>query len=144
MVAFDEDGARRLGRTYWDVVERTLRGLVGRHRPSARVELRVGSRWPTLLRFGEPEIEVGSALVACRYPIEGGLLARRPQGCISFCQSAGERLELSSTIHGFVPSLAARPGEPHWTGALYDQVQSRIHVAISRRYFARLVAEAPR
>ena len=30
------------------------------------------------------------------------------------------------------------------TGALYSHVQSRVHVAISRRYFARLTTEAHR
>jgi hypothetical protein len=49
---------------------------------------------------------------------------------------------MRSTITGFFPRLAARQGEPDWTGALYSHVQSRIHVAVSRRYFKRLIAEA--
>ena len=53
-------------------------------------------------------------------------------------QSGRDTVELSSRISGFVPRLAAKPGRPPWTGTLYDQVQSRIHVAISRRYFSRL------
>jgi hypothetical protein len=31
---------------------------------------------------------------------------------------------------------------PRWSGTWYEQVQLRVHVAISRRYFARLIAEA--
>ena len=72
------------------------------------------------------------------YPITGGLLARRPAGSITLTQSGRDTVELSSRISGFVPRLAARPGRPPWTGTLYEQVQSRIHVAISRRYFSRL------
>jgi hypothetical protein len=33
------------------------------------------------------------------------------------------RLRLRLTIAGCFPALAARPGEPDWTGALYSQVQ---------------------
>jgi hypothetical protein len=36
-------------------------------------------------------------------------------------------------IADFFPALAARPGEPDSTGALYSQVQWRLHLAISRR-----------
>ena len=43
----------------------------------------------------------------------------------------------AATIRGFYPRLAAREGRSDWTGALYSHVQSRIHVAISRRYFMR-------
>jgi hypothetical protein len=49
---------------------------------------------------------------------------------------------LRSTITGFYPRLAAREGKSDWTGGLYSLVQSRIHVAVSRRYFVRLIAEA--
>ena len=49
---------------------------------------------------------------------------------------------LVSTIAGFHPTLAGRPGAPAWTGELYKRVQARIHVAISCNYFRRLIAEA--
>ena len=79
----------------------------------------------------------------CCYPIIGGLLAYQPGGEIVFAQDqVGDRLCLRSTITGFFPALAARPGEPDWTGALYSQVQRRIHLAISRRYFSRLIGRA--
>jgi hypothetical protein len=82
--------------------------------------------------------------VSCRYPIEGGLLAQRPAGEILFEQTGGPVSVLRSAIRGFFPRLAARQGRPDWTGALYNRVQSRIHVAVSRRYFSRLIAEAGR
>jgi hypothetical protein len=72
------------------------------------------------------------------------LLAQRPAGEIAFAQVGRSPLVVRSTIRGFFPSLAARQGERDWTGALYSQVQSRVHVAISRRYFARLIREARR
>jgi len=106
------------------------------------LELRLLGRGPTLLRFGGPTVEVTSALARCTYSIEGGLLARRAAGEITFAQVGGQAPAVRSTIRGFFPRLAARTGEPNWTGALYNQVQSRIHVAVSRRYFARLIADA--
>jgi hypothetical protein len=69
------------------------------------------------------------------------LLALRPVGEIVFAQVDGSPPIVRSTIRGFFPSLAGRRGERDWTGALYSQVQSRVHVAISRRYFARLIEE---
>jgi hypothetical protein len=80
--------------------------------------------------------------VCCRYPIDGGFLARRPAGEIVFAQVGGSTPAARSAIRGFFPSLAARQGEPDWAGALYTRLQSRIHVAVSRRYFARLIDEA--
>jgi hypothetical protein len=81
----------------------------------------------------------------CGFPITGGVLAHQPCGEIVFAQDQlGDRLWLRSTITGLFPALAARPGEPDWTGALYRQVQRRIHLAISRRYFTHLLGEAGR
>ena len=94
---------------------------------------------PLLLRFDRPTLEASETRAFCSYPISGGLLARRAAGELSFEQTADA---LRSTIRGFFPSMAARTGEPGWTGALYNRVQSRIHVVVSRRYFARLIAEA--
>ena len=84
---------------------------------------------------------MGDEAVVCRYAILGGALARAPGGAISFAQQVGPCPELRSTISGFLPLLAARPGWPSWTGALYEQVQVRLHAAVGRRYFARLVQE---
>jgi hypothetical protein len=106
----------------------------------AGVELRLLGR-ASLLRFGPPEVRAGDEVVVCRYAILGGALARVPGGAISFAQRGGRCPELRSTISGFRPRLAARPGRPSWTGALYEQVQVRLHGAVGRRYVARLVRE---
>jgi hypothetical protein len=78
--------------------------------------------------------------VRCTYPIVNGFLARRAGGTISFSEEAGPPLALASAITGFFPRLAAPPGWPGWTGALYEQVQRRLHQAISKRYFRALLA----
>jgi hypothetical protein len=74
------------------------------------------------------------------YPIVNGFLVRRAGGTISFSQEAGPPLALASAITGFFPRFAAPPGRPGWTGALYEQVQRRLHQAVSKRYFRALLA----
>jgi hypothetical protein len=136
-------GAQRLGSAYWREVERFTLGLVRSRQGVDGVELRLLGRRPLLLAFGRPVTDIAEGSVRCGYPITGGLLAHQPGGEIVFAQDqVGDRLWLRSTITGFFPALAARPGEPDWTGALYSQVQRRIHLAISRRYFNRLIGEA--
>jgi hypothetical protein len=144
VVEFSAGGAAQLGRAYWREVERVTRRAVRARERDGLLEVRLLGRGPALLRFGRPKVEATSTLACCSYPIVGGLLAQRPVGEIVFAQVGGSPPVVRSTIRGFFPSLAAREGEPDWTGALYSQVQSRIHVAISRRYFARLIAEAQR
>jgi hypothetical protein len=61
---------------------------------------------------------------------------------IVFAQVGSSPATIRSTIRGFFPRLAPREGKPDWTGALYNKLQSRIHLAISRRYFALLIAES--
>ena len=48
-------------------------------------------------------------------------------------QIGREEVELRTTVTGFAPRL----------GVTLGFVQRRIHAAISRRYFARLIAESP-
>jgi len=139
VVEFSEEGARDLGERYWTQVERSTLGLIHADFRGESLELRLVGGRPLLLRFAPPRFEASANLVRCTYPIVGGLLARRPDGEISFSQSKREPAELTSTIRGFVPRLAARQGRPDWTGALYNQIQSRIHISISRRYFASLI-----
>ena len=79
--------------------------------------------------------------MACRYSIEGGLLARIPAGELTLEQAAGEAVELRSSVRGFHPRLAARPGFPRWTGLLYARGQARLHEAIGRRFLARLAGK---
>ncbi|HXV57784.1 MAG TPA: hypothetical protein VD704_07945 [Gaiellaceae bacterium] len=140
VVELSPEGAALLGRAYWREVERFTRGLVRPDEHPGGLDLRLCSR-VRLLRFGRPELEAAGDTVTCRYPIVGGLLARAPGGSISFVQRGGAEPELSSTIAGFHPRLAARPGRPDWTGALYAHVQARVHRAVGRRYFERLGRE---
>jgi hypothetical protein len=139
------NGALRLGWAYWQEVERCTFGLVRARQDIDGVQLRLLGWRPLLLAFGRPVVDVAGGSPRCCYPITGGLLAREPAGHILFGQErAGDQLRLRSAITGFFPALAARPGEPDWTGALYSQVQRRVHLAISRRYFTRLIRQAGR
>jgi hypothetical protein len=137
-------GARRLGELYWRELERSTLGLV-RARPAAGApQLRLLGLGPALLRFGQPEIEVSSSSVSCLYPIRGGVLARSPAGAISFTQTGSDDVELRSEISGFFPRLAVRPRRRRWNSLLYLHVQARLHVALGRRYVARLWRESGR
>ena len=140
VVEFSRAGAERLGRAYWREVRRVTCSLVRPRQRGSALELRVLGG-PVLLRFGAPTVEADDTRATCSYPILGGLLASRAAGEITFEQTTDA---MRSTIRGFFPRLAAREGEPDWTGSLYNQLQSRAHVAVSRRYFRRLIAEAPR
>lgn len=144
VVETSERGALRLGRVYWEEVGRVLRGLVTSREDESGVELRVRGG-PVLLRFASALPTVDGDGVRCRYPIAGGILARRSQGEIEFAQRPnGAETELRSTIRNFFPRLAARPHRPRWQGVLYGQVQRRLHLLVSRRYFERLIADSRR
>jgi hypothetical protein len=136
------DGAKRLGELYWRQLERSTLGLV-RARPAAGApQLRLLGRGPALLRFGPPELAVSSSSVSCLYPIRGGVLARTPAGSISFTQTGLDDVEVRAAIAEFFPRLASRSDRRRWNGLLYPHVQARLHVALGRRYFARLRREA--
>jgi hypothetical protein len=129
VVPASDAGAGLLGERYWASVARAARGLV-RPRSTARgMELRLAGRGPCLLRFGPAEQRHEPTRVSCRFPIRGGLLARRPAGAICLSQTAEE---LRATVTGFVPRL----------GTFYG-IQRRLHVAVSRRYFRSLLEDAP-
>ena len=137
-------GARRLGELYWREIERASFGLIRARATAGRVQIRLFGLAPALLRFGRPEHEVAARSVSCVFPIRGGLLARAPVGSISFTQTGSDAVEVRSAISGFFPRLAARRQRRHWNGLLYPHVQARLHVALGRRYFARLWLEAAR
>ena len=143
VVESTERGAAELGAVYWREVEGFMRGLV-RAQVSAdgSVALLLRPGRVLLLSFRPPELSATEGTVKCTYPISGGLLARTASGTISFSQEAGPPLALASAISGFVPRLAAAPGRPNWTGAFYEQVQRRLHLAVSKRYFEALVRGA--
>lgn len=134
------DGARTLGDRYWHAVERATGGIV-RHVRTADggCALRLRPGGPPLLSFAAPRLEVETGSVRCSYPILGGLLAQSAGGALAFEQHGGRTLELSSTVEGFRPRLAARPGMPAWSGGLYLHLQARIHRAIVRRYLTELI-----
>jgi hypothetical protein len=133
-------GAAALGARYWEEVERCGRGLLRCRQSGAGVEVRLLGR-VVLLAFGPPEVAVDAASVTCTYPITGGRLVRCAGGAITLGEAGGDRLELSSAIAGYVPRLAAGPGRRAWTGLLYH-VERRVHEAVGRRYFARMVRRA--
>jgi hypothetical protein len=133
VVERSEAGARLLGDRYWREVASASRGLVRARRTGDGVELRLFGRGPSLLRFGPAETTYDADRIRCRYPIRGGLLARRPAGTLTLSQTGAGRPELRAAVHGFAPRLGSRP---------YDRIQRRLHVAISRRYFRSLMDEA--
>jgi hypothetical protein len=133
VVEFSDRGARLLAERYWLEVSRVSRGVV-RHRDTPLgLELRLLGRGPCLLSFGAAERTSDAEEVRCRYPIAGGLLTRQPGGELILSQSGSHPAELRATVRAFVP---------RWSGTWYEQVQLRLHVAISRRYFKRLITEA--
>jgi hypothetical protein len=132
------DGARVLGDLYWLEVERFGRGFVRVVRSAGGVELLLPAG-PRLLRLGPPELSASDGFVLCRHSIVGGLLARRPGGWLSLSQKTDGEVELRSSISGFFPVLGRGPGR---AGPVYSQVQGRIHVVISRRFFQALIGRS--
>jgi hypothetical protein len=132
VVASTEAGARELGARYWNEVRRATFGFVIMRAFRGGSELRVRPLGPRLLRFGPVEVVAGEQGVSCRYPIRGGLLARRAAGALVLSQSNHGSAQLRAALTGFVPRLTSRP---------YDHIQRRVHVAISRRFFRRLLEE---
>ena len=126
------------------VVERSTFGLIRTRTDAGSLEVRLLGMKPALLRFGQPTHDVGATSVSCLYPIRGGLLARTPAGSISFTQTGSGAVEVRSAITGFFPRLASRRQWRRWQGLLYPQIQARLHVALGRRYFARLWRDAVR
>ena len=132
VVERSERGARRLGERYWLEITSASRGTVRTRETEEGVEMRLFGRGPCLLRFGRAETAHGLEGVSCRYAIRGGILTRHPGGAIRLSQTGGDEPELRAAVTGFVPRLH---------GALYEQIQRRLHVAISRRYFERVIDE---
>jgi hypothetical protein len=139
VVPMGREGARMLSSTYWREVKRSTVGLVRVRASAEGVVLLLAVGGPALLRFGPAAVSAGPRAVTCTHPIVGGLLARRPCGLIRFEQRTQDGgVLVVSAISGFHPTLAARPGAPAWTGELYKRVQSRLHVAVGRRFFEHL------
>lgn len=122
-------GALRLAETYWLAVRRTTLGAVrGRWHPGGG-DLRLLGVLP-LLRFGPPRVEAAGARVSCAHEIRGGLLAAGAGGRVAFEQRpAGEETEVIAAVEGYRPRLPP---------ALHARLQRRLHLSVSRRFFALL------
>jgi hypothetical protein len=139
VVEHSQAGALRLGAVYWREVRALTLGLVRTRPDGDGVEVR--ALGVALFRFERAETHVTDIEVSCAFAIRGGLLARGPGGSLTLAQEAVGPV-IRSTITGYSARLAAREGRPRWTGALYNQVQGRLHLAVSRRYFRRLIEES--
>jgi hypothetical protein len=133
VVERNEDGARRLAASYWDELNGFGRRLFSTREHSGGVDVRLLRSGPVLLALGPVETEISRTTTAASHPILGGLLVRRRGGRISFEQLEGEPTELRSRISGFYPRR----------GPFYGLVQWKLHVAVSRRYFRRLIGGEP-
>lgn len=133
VVERSEDGARRLAASYWDELNGFGRRLFSVREHSGGVDVRVLGSGPVLLALGPAETEISRTTIAASHAILGGLLVRRPGGRISFEQLETEPTELRSRISGFYPRR----------GPFYRVVQWKLHVAVSRRYFRRLIGGVP-
>jgi hypothetical protein len=140
VVPFTDEGARALGRSYWLEVTRSSLGLVRGHERRDGVELLLAGVGRPLLRLAPPRIVVSSERITCTYAISGGLLARSAGGTLTVSQIGRTQPELQIAVNGFFPRLGGPPAR-RWRGALYEHLQRRLHVAISRRYFERLLRD---
>jgi hypothetical protein len=136
-VEASEAGARTLGVTYWQAVDRFTRGGVRASWSGGGGKLKLLGG-ATLLTFFD------TGVVSCKHEIRGGLLALRAGGSVTLAQRPeDDQQELSVTVEEYLPRLAARAGAPEWTGLLYMKGQSPFHAAVSRRYFDLLVRSGP-
>lgn len=133
VVESSPQGAEALAASYWREVEATTQRLVRANAVDGSIDLHLFGQGPALFRLGPPAILAGLESVTCTYPIVGGLLVGRPGGELALEQLSGNPVVLRSTLTEYVPRFA---------GALYYQVQARIHSLIARRFFARLVRDA--
>lgn len=135
LVEPSERGALELGRLYWQELERSTGGLVRARVDGAGVRLVLG-RALTLLRFGEPELEIEGHDVRCRYSILGGALVSRPGGSLAITQRGEASARLEVAVEGYRPALAGRGARLH-RGLLYRALQAPLHRSVSRRFLER-------
>ena len=130
IVSFSDEGARTLGRRYWLEVTRASRRLLRYRATGGGLELKVLGVGPALIRVAAVEITANRDYVKAMYRVRGGLLALGEGGTLSISQTAGQTIELRVAVQGFL----ARGGPIY-------VLQRRLHVAISRRFFQRLLSE---
>jgi hypothetical protein len=132
VVAFSEHGARVLADRYWLEVSRVSRGIVRRRDTSLGLELRLLGRGPCLLSFGPAERTSDVDELRCGIRSRAACSPGSPGGAESVAVGS-QPAELRAAVRALVPRCS---------GTWYEQVQLRFHVAISRRCFKRLIAEA--
>jgi hypothetical protein len=133
VVECSDRGARELAARYWTELQRSGRRLMSVRENATGIDLRLLGFGPVLIALGSVETSYSPVSASARHPIRGGLLVRRSGGSIAFEQIVGERVELRSRIDGFHPRR----------GPFYVLVQRRFHLALSRRYFRRLIGGDP-
>jgi hypothetical protein len=133
VVDCSDRGARELASRYWAELQRSGRRLISVRNHAGGIDLRLVGFRPVLIALGPVETAFSPASARARHPICGGLLVRRSGGSIAFEQIVGERVELRSRIDGFHPRR----------GPFYVLLQRRFHLALSRRYFRRLIGGDP-
>jgi hypothetical protein len=133
VVPLSHGGGRYLGCAYWAAIARGSRGLVRVRVGERGVVIRLAGIRSPLLRLGAAQVTVGNDRPTCRYPIVGGLLARRPGGALVVAQTGRGPAKLYVTVTGFFARLGSGP--------VYRHLQQRIHLAVSRRFFTRLLEE---
>lgn len=136
VVEASDRGAEALAEAYWDEIRRLTVGLVRARRADGGVELALGRAIP-LLRFGPPVTTVSDGSVECRFPIVGGVLAKRSGGSLSLCQIDAPSPALAVVVQDYAPRLDSgrQRGLRTFT---YHEVQERIHSLIGRRYLERM------
>ncbi|HEU4865174.1 MAG TPA: hypothetical protein VFT76_02900 [Actinomycetota bacterium] len=133
VVECSDRGARELSFRYWAELQRSGRRWMSVREHAGGIDLRLLGFGPVLIALGPVETAYSPASATARHAIRGGLLVRRSGGSIAFEQLVGEQVELRSTIDGFNPRR----------GPFYAVVQRRFHLALSRRYFRRLIGGDP-
>ena len=140
MVEASEAGARTLGVTYWQAVDRFTRGVV---RAELEGQQRQAEAAPAARRYSRSgrrscRSKAGWSAAGTRSRVDCSRL-RAAAPSHSRSDPEGDQQELSVTVEECVPRLAARAGAPLWTGMLYAKGQSPFHVAVRGRYLGLLL-----
>jgi hypothetical protein len=133
VVPLTGEGGDALGRAYRDAIVGVSRGLVRVAVGQRGVVIRLAGLHSPLLRLAPPDVTVEGDRLTCRYPIVGGLLVRRGGGALVVAQAGRGPTELRVAVTGFSARLGG--------GSMYRLLQQRIHLAVSRRFFRRLLEE---
>lgn len=137
LVPASERGALTLGDLYLRELRRATGTLVRPRVRGGRVSLTLVGI-VDLISFDAAVPATGETGVECRFPIAGGMLVAHRGGSLSVVQRGGPRPELGLVVDDYAPRLATG----RWVRrVLYDNVQARLHVAISNRFLERMRGE---